>query len=207
VPRKTKDVIFLGALNNEKKNSKVVLETWRKILQECPDTKLLIKLEAYDDLEERREYYMNRLNVKKNRLLLIIKTTNEGYNKLFTMVDILLDTFPYSGTTTTCNALYNSIPVVTLYNRDCHAHNVSSSILKNAGLDELVTHTTSEYISLVKSLAGNIERINEYKKTIGQQFLDSMKPSDFMKDYEGILMNIYEKHYAAVDSDVIEIII
>jgi len=170
VPRKTKDVIFLGALNNEKKNSKVVLETWRKILQECPDTKLLIKLEAYDDLEERREYYMNRLNVKKDRLLLIIKTTNEGYNKLFTMVDILLDTFPYSGTTTTCNALYNSVPVVTLYNKDCHAHNVSSSILRNAGLDELVTETTEQYIDLVKTLVGDVGRINEYKRTIGPRF-------------------------------------
>jgi len=206
LPRKTKDVIILGALNNEKKNSKVVLETWRKILQECPTTKLLIKLEAYDDLEERREYYINRLNVKRDRLLLIIKTTNDGYNKLFTMVDILLDTFPYSGTTTTCNALYNSLPVVTLYNKDCHAHNVSSSILKNAGLDELVTNTPEQYIELVKSLSGDVGRINQYKKTIGQRFLDSMNPSDFMKDYEGILMDIYEKHYV-VDSDVIEIII
>ena len=206
VPRKTKDIIILGALNNEKKNSKAVLETWRKILQECPNTKLLIKLEAYDDIDERRVYYMNRLNVEKDRLLLMIKTTNDGYNKFFSMVDILLDTFPYSGTTTTCNALYNSVPVVTLYNRDCHAHNVSSSILKNAGLDELVTNTTSEYISLVKSLAVDIERINEYKRTIGQRFLDSMNPLYFMKDYEQLLIDIYEKHYA-VDSDVIEIII
>jgi len=206
LPRKTKDIIFLGALNNEKKNSKVVLETWRKILHDCPNTKLLMKIESYDDLDERKSYYMNKLNVSKDRLLLMIKTTNEGYNKLFTMVDILLDTFPYSGTTTTCNALYNSLPVVTLYDSDCHAHNVSSSILKNAGLNELVTNTPEQYIELVKSLVGDVDRIDEYKRTIGTKFLVSMTPSEFMESYEQLLIDVYNKHCIS-HSETIEIII
>jgi tetratricopeptide (TPR) repeat protein len=206
VPRKTKDTIILGALNNEKKNSKRVLETWRKILLECPNTKLLIKLEAYDDIDERRLYYMNILDVAKYRLMLFTKMTNEGYNRLFNMVDVLLDTFPYSGTTTTCNALYNSLPVVTLYDTDCHAHNVSSSILKNAGLGELITYSVDQYVELVKTLVGDVDRIDEYKRTIGTKFLASMNPGDFMKSYEQILIDIYDKDCAA-ESETIEIII
>jgi predicted O-linked N-acetylglucosamine transferase (SPINDLY family) len=194
IPRKTKETIMLGSLNNEIKNSKELLETWKKILEMCPNTKLLIKLISYDDLIERQKYYMSKLNVTKDRLILITKLDNTGYNKLFSMVDILLDTFPYSGTTTTCNSLYNSIPVVTLYNKDYHAHNVSSSILKNAGLDELIAYNNSDYIDLVKKLAANPSKIDEYKETIGKKFLESMNTNEFMKSYENILKQLYDKH-------------
>jgi len=206
VPRKTKDTIFLGALNNEKKNSKYVLEAWKTILKECPNTKLIIKLESYDDLEERKRYYISKLDIAVDRLLLLIKTNNDGYNRLFGMIDILLDTFPYSGTTTTCNALYNSIPVVTLYNKDYHCHNVSCSLLKNTGLDELVSYSVEEYVWLVKQLANNQNRINHYKATISEQFIKSMNPHAFMKDYENILKELYETSRIKND-DIMEIII
>jgi len=137
---------------------------------------------------------MNKLNVTKDRLIMITKLDATGYNKLFAMVDIILDTFPYSGTTTTCNCLYNSIPIVTLYNKDYHAHNVTSSILKNAGLDELIAYNTSEYCSLVKKLVDNPSQIDEYKNCIGKQFMDSMNTVEFMQSYENILKDLYKNH-------------
>jgi predicted O-linked N-acetylglucosamine transferase (SPINDLY family) len=193
-PRKTKDIIILGSLNNEKKNSKEVFKTWKTILEICPNTKLLIKLMAYDDLLERQKYYTNNLNVSKDRLILITKLDENGYNKLFSMVDVVLDTFPYSGTTTTCNSLYNSIPVVTMYHKDYHSHNVSSSILKNAGLDELVTYSSEEYISLVKKLVDRPSQIDEYKNTIGKKFTETMNIAEFMHDFDGNLKELYNKH-------------
>jgi predicted O-linked N-acetylglucosamine transferase (SPINDLY family) len=208
VPRKTKDTIILGSLNNEKKNSKQLLETWKTILELCPNTKLLIKLIAYDDLVERQQFYMNKLNVSKDRLIMITKVDNNGYNKLFSMVDIVLDTFPYSGTTTTCNALYNSIPVVTMYHKDYHVHNVSSSILINAGLDELVCDDRNQYINLVKYLTKNPVKIDEYKKTVGEKFKKSMNVHEFMESYENILKDLYKKHVKnIVLDDIIEICI
>lgn len=207
IPRKTKDIIVLGALNNEKKNSKHVLNVWKTILKECPNTRLIIKLEAYDDLEERQKHYLSKLNVTKDRLLLMVKMNNDGYNRLFSMIDILLDTFPYSGTTTTCNSLYNSIPVVTLYNKNYHCHNVSTSLLKNAGLDELVAYTTDEYAMLVKDLVNNPNRIEQYKATISTRFRESMNPHLFMKDYENILTELYETTRNINGDDVIEITI
>lgn len=207
--RKTKDTIFLGALNNEKKNSKHVLDVWSTILKECPNTKLIIKLESYDDLEERKKHYLSKLDVTPDRLLLLIKTSNEGYNRLFSMIDILLDTFPYSGTTTTCNALFNSVPVITLYNKDYHCHNVSCSLLKNAGLDELVSYSVDEYIWSVKQLVNNPKRIDQYKATISERFTKSMNTRLFMKDYENILKEIHDKNRNIDEhaDDVMEIII
>jgi predicted O-linked N-acetylglucosamine transferase (SPINDLY family) len=208
VPRKTKDTIILGSLNNEKKNSKELLETWKTILEKCPNTKLLIKLISYDDLFERQQFYMNKLNVSKDRLIMITKVDNDGYNKLFSMVDIVLDTFPYSGTTTTCNALYNSIPVVTLYHKDYHAHNVSSSLLINAGLDELVCDDTNQYINLVKYLTINPVKIDEYKKTVGEKFKKSMNVREFMVSYENILKDLYKNmRNDVLDDNVINICI
>jgi len=208
VPRKTKDTIILGSVNNEKKNSKQLLETWKKILEICPNTKLLIKLIAYDDLIERQSYYMKKLNVSKDRLIMITKVDNDGYNKLFSMVDLVLDTFPYSGTTTTCNALYNSIPVVTLYHKNYHAHNVSSSLLINAGLDELVCDDTNQYINLVKYLTINPVKIDEYKKTVGEKFKKSMNVHEFMESYENILKDLHKNMKNDVlDDNVINICI
>jgi predicted O-linked N-acetylglucosamine transferase (SPINDLY family) len=188
-PRKTKGTVILGSLNKENKTSPEVLNTWKQILQECPNTKLLIKLDTTDDKAERVLFYKEKLGVSENQLILITKTDKETYSKLFGMIDVLLDTFPYSGTTTTCNALYNSIPVVTLYQRNCHAHNVSTYVLKNCHLEELVAYSTEEYIEKVKSLVTDASRIDAYKNTIHRAFVHLMNPSEFMGVYENNLQS------------------
>jgi predicted O-linked N-acetylglucosamine transferase (SPINDLY family) len=196
IPRKTQNTIILGSLNKENKNSSNVLETWKKILKECPNTKLLIKLEAHDDNISRMEYYTKKLEVDKSRLLLLNKLeNNDGYNRLFTMIDILLDTFPYSGTTTTCNALYNSIPLVTFYKKNIHSHNVSSSLLINSGIPELVAYSEEEYINIVKHLIANPSKIDEYKNNIHDKFMKLMEPKSFMESYEYLLKNQYDIYY------------
>ena len=113
------------------------------------------------------------------------------YNK----VDIALDTFPYSGTTTTCNALFNSIPVVTLYNPDYHVNNVSSSLLINTGYPELVANSKEEYLEIVVDLVNHPEKIDEYKKTIRESFLRLMEPKPFMNSYESELKRVYDRFF------------
>lgn len=187
--------IIIAAINKENKNSIFALETWKKILKQCPNTQILIKLETFDNNEERMEFYSEKLDTSPERIIIINKLQNDEYNKLFTKIDILLDTFPYSGTTTTCNALFNSIPLVSLYNENYHAHNVSCSLLTNSGLSDLVAKTEDEYISIVKDLVDNPWKIDEYKKTIHGKFMKLMEPGPFMKDYENILMDVYKKYY------------
>ena len=194
-PRKTKGKIILGAINKENKNSNAALETWKIILRDCPNANILIKLETFDNNEERMEFYSSKLEVGRDRIIIINKLQNDEYNKLFSMVDVLLDAFPYSGTTTTCNALFNSIPLVSLYHDNYHAHNVSCSLLINSGLPELVARSKDEYINKIKDLVNNPEQIETYKKTIRGKFLKLMEPGPFMKDYEQILVDVYNKFY------------
>ena len=182
------DNIILGALNKPIKNSEETLDTWKQILELCPNTKLLIRI---DDID----YYKNKLNVDSHRLFPItfIKDEQEFY-KLYSQIDILLDTFPYSGTITTCKSLYNSVPVVTLYNKNIHAHNVSASILIHSGFPELVAYSNNEYIQIVKNLVENPEKIDYYKKNISVKFEKLMDPKPFMIYYEQMLLDVYNKH-------------
>ena len=194
IPKKTdKNNIILGAVNKENKNSKYVLETWKQILRECPNTQIMIKIETFDNNEERLEFYKNKLDTTSDRIIIVNKLSNNDYDKLFTRFDILLDTFPYSGTTTTCNALYNSVPIVTLYHPNYHCHNVSSSIMIQSGLIDLVAKTKDEYVNIVKQLVSNSEKIDEYKNTIHKKFMNLMEPIAFMKDYEELITNVYHQ--------------
>lgn len=187
--------IILGSINKENKTSIYTLKVWKTILSECPNVKLLILLKS-DNIEEiatRTEYYSKMLNVLPERLIITPHQKSENeYMSLFSKIDILLDTFPYSGTTTTCNALISSIPVVTKYHTDYHSHNVSSSLLINTGVSELVAHSDDEYIQIVKTLIADPERIMEYKNTIRNNFLDLMNPPEFIKSYENMMLEIYE---------------
>jgi len=195
-PRKTDpNRIILGSLNKEKKTNLEVLETWKQILHDCPNTVMLIKLETFDNNIERTQFYINHLGVDKSRLIVLDKLINSEYDTLFTRIDILLDVFPYSGTTTTCDALYNSIPVVTMTHPDYHCHNVSASILTNCGLNELVTTNKTDYINKIKDLIMNTEILNNYKRTIHSKFMKCMDPSVFIPEYEEKIEMIYSKYY------------
>ena len=194
MPKKLDDTIILGSLNKEPKNTKIVLDSWNKILNKCPNTKLVIKLDTFDNYDERLIYYTKQLNVSKDRLILHPKLDDNSYIELFSKIDILLDTFPYSGTTTSCNALYNSVPIITLYNKDYHATNVTSSILLNCGIYDLISYSPDDYVIKAVELINQPKRINEYKKTLYTRFMSVMNPKLFMNSYEHLLSEKYDEY-------------
>jgi|UniRef100_A0A6C0DYF1 predicted O-linked N-acetylglucosamine transferase (SPINDLY family) len=189
-----KKTIMLTALNDEVKNSDVFLMTWKSIMEKNPQCNLTIKLNSKDGIKIKKEYYTKKMNVDENRILIVPYSSNESYIELIQQSDIILDSFPYSGTTTTCNALYNSTPVVTMYNKHFHCHNVTSSILTQCGLSELITYSTEEYIAKVTYLCNRMDIIHNYKRTIHDKFIEGMNAKKFMVGYENALIDVYNKH-------------
>ena len=198
--------IILGAMNRESKNSDEVISCWRTILETTTNTKILIKLSTKEDGENHIANYRKKLcigGVSEDRILYTKYGTTEEYFKIFTYIDILLDTFPYSGTTTSCNALYNSVPVITLAQRDLHAHNVTASILTHCGMSEWVARRPQEYIEKVVQWANNPEKLSWYRgdETRPEKFGEAhrlfceamMRPEPFMHDYEELLRDVSEK--------------
>ena len=195
--------IVLGAMNRESKNSDEVLQCWRTILEQTQHTKILIKLSSKEHDEIHMENYRKKLcigGVLENRILFAKYGSTTEYFRLFSFIDVLLDTFPYSGTTTTCNALYNSVPVITLSQRDLHAHNVTASILTHCGMSEWVTTNPQDYIHKVIEWVTCPVNLATYRGNehgpgeVHRRFVEGMMhPEPFMKEYEGILRDIYEK--------------
>lgn len=184
--------LVLGAWNKEAKNSVEVLRAWKQILAQVPTAVLRIKCDGADIedyLDRRREYYIDMLEC--DRVEVVGYLTDAAYVEELGMCDIILDTFPYSGTTTTCNALYNGCPVVTLAHPDLHAHNVSASILTHASLGGLVTSSVETYVAKVVELCRIPEKLNAYKRRVPRAFADTMEPRAFMKDYEALLSKVF----------------
>ena len=87
-------------------------------------------------------------------------------------VDIALDTFPYNGTTTTCDALWMGVPVVTLAGRT-HAARVGVSLLSNVGLPELIAANADDYIRIAMHLAANTTRLAKLRATLRERMASS----------------------------------
>lgn len=192
-----RDHIVVGSINKETKTSKALLNTWRTLMARCDRVKFLILLKT--DTEERRQFYCDALDVKRDTDRIEFVTyldTELEYSRLFYRIDVMLDPFPYSGTTTSCKALYHSVPIVTKYHKDYHVHNVTASVLVNSGLPELVAHSDDEYVSIVKTLSENPDRIDYYKLRIHEKFADLMEPKKFMESFENMIRDVYSRSRA-----------
>ena len=179
--------IIFGCLNKEFKNSNEFIEACNIILKKNHLCQILFKVDSDESIN-----YINEKFQNNNRIIFVSNhLTNLEYIDLFYKIDILLDTFPYCGTTTSCYALYNSVPIITLYNKDYHVHNVTSSLLINSDLSELVAYTVDEYIDKAVQLSIDLSRINSYKNIIRDKFKNMMNKQEFMKDYENLIEEIY----------------
>ena len=196
-PRKTPtDCIIVASLNKETKNTPETLKTWSRMLLACPKIQLMILLKS--DTATRRKFYYDRLNTTSERIIFVPFLPSEGeYLQIFSKIDVMLDPFPYSGTTTSCKSLDHSIPIVTKYHKDYHSHNVTASLLVNSGFPELVAYSDDEYISIVKNLSENPTKIDEYKRAVKQGFDKLMEPKPFMESYEKMLTDVYQGTYGS----------
>ena len=151
--------ITFGCFNNVAKISDTTLQLWGRVLAAVPDSRLLLKGRGFGS-EEMRQRYFDRLlaaaGIAANRVEFLGAHSDDGVDHLaiYGRVDISLDTFPYHGTTTTCEALWMGVPVVTLMG-DRHVARVSGSLLAAVGRGEWVAATAEDYVRIATQLASN----------------------------------------------------
>ena len=149
--------ITFGCFNKHAKVSPQAMDAWAAILREVPGSRLLMKSSSMTDARTRSrtiEQFIAR-GVAPQRLELLAATaTLDEHFAAYGRVDIALDTFPYNGTTTTCDALWCGVPVIVLAGQT-HASRVGLSLLAAAGLPELVADTPEAYVRLATKLAGD----------------------------------------------------
>ena len=160
--------VTFGSFNNLTKVTPEVVKTWARILKAVPGSRIMIKSKPLAD-ETTRAHYLALFagaGIEADRIELIsaiplLSNHLAAYGK----VDIGLDPFPYNGTTTTCEALWMGVPVITLCGTR-HAARVGASLLTAMGLTDFIANTSDGYVETAADLAKNIERLANLRQDL-----------------------------------------
>lgn len=179
--------ITFGSFNNRSKITRSVIRVWSEILQKMPDSRLLIKAKPLADPDTRQALLdeFSRQGVQSGQIEFAGRIESRiEHLKLYNSIDIALDTFPYNGTTTTCEALWMGVPVVVLKG-EAHMSRVGVSLLTNMGMEEFIAETPVDYVKKAVSLAKNPEKLSRLR----QRQRDVMARSPLM-DGQGFTRNL-----------------
>jgi protein O-GlcNAc transferase len=174
LPALTKKHVTFGSFNNLAKVSNEVISIWSKILRATPNSCLLMKTLSFRDEVTRQRIFtiFGENNISKDRIALLPPDPSPKHFESYNLLDIGLDTFPFNGLATTCEAMWMGVPVVTLAGTAYHSR-VGVSLLSNIGLAELVAKTSDEYISIAVNLANDLSRL----ESLRERLRDMMKNS------------------------------
>lgn len=164
-PCKEKGYITFGVFNHYHKITDEMLLAWKEIMARVPDSHLLIKCQLLVS-ESACEMVRSRLkNLGLDLSRIELEAATNTYMNRYLDVDIALDTYPYPGGGTTCDALYMGVPVVSLYG-DRRGSRFGLSILNNTGLGELAVSNINDYIERAVGLAGDKELLDVLHKSL-----------------------------------------
>ena len=193
--------LIIGCFNRVNKITDTVIEEFNKIMLAHKNVKFMFKTKALINLKIRKEFILKFDKTVQDRVIILdCQLTHEQHIETYNQIDIAIDTFPYSGTTTTCEALSMGVPVFSLYDTKYyfHAQNVSVSILKNSGLDFYVCNKTEEIIDKIQNLLDKpIEFWKTQKEDTRDKFLNGLvcNKEIYMKNIQNLFKNLYNKHF------------
>ncbi len=159
------DAVAFASFASAGKMSETTLSLWARVLVAAPDSKLLLKSKSWTEPAV-RDRMIGRFRTKgmDPRRIEIAAPTIRFCDHLaaYSRCDIVLDTMPYAGTTTTCEALWMGVPVVTLAGAS-HVSRVGVSLLTNAGLPELVADSPDRFVEIAAALAKDRARRDDLR--------------------------------------------
>ncbi|GLT62711.1 hypothetical protein SLA2020_353270 [Shorea laevis] len=164
-PALSNGFITFGSFNNLAKITPKVLQVWARILCAVPNSRLVVKCKPFccDSVRQKFLTTLEQLGLESLRVdLLPLILLNHDHMQAYSLMDISLDTFPYAGTTTTCESLYMGVPCVTMEG-SVHAHNVGVSLLSNVGLEHLIAKNEDEYVRLAIELASDVTALSNLR--------------------------------------------
>jgi protein O-GlcNAc transferase len=167
-PRPSGAGVVFGSFNAAPKINREVVRLWSRVLRETPGSRLVLKTMNFSDPRLRAEFAgrFAALGVEPERLHIRPPDDDPRMHLAhYAGIDVALDPFPYCGTTTTLEALWMGVPVITLEGT-MHAGRVGASILACAGLPDLVASTPAEYVRLAADLARDEPRRATLRATL-----------------------------------------
>jgi len=160
--------VTFGSFNILPKMTPAVVTLWSAILTAVPGSCLMLKNNSVADSATREDVYerFTAHGIARERLQLLGRqATLAEHMATYNGIDIALDPFPYNGTTTSCEALWMGVPVVTLAGQ-AHAGRVGVSILAQIGLPECIASTPEEYLAITTRLANDREKLKRLRSEL-----------------------------------------
>ncbi|MBR2216092.1 MAG: hypothetical protein IJ849_10080 [Selenomonadaceae bacterium] len=196
-PVRKNGFITFGSFNNVAKLTDELLCIWRSIMDRVRQSRLVIKGKICS-IPEGRTILRERLRRLHFELARVdLRPYSPDYLEQYRDIDIALDTAPYTGGLTTCEALFMGVPVVTLKG---HSHNsrFGTGILRNAELKELIANNQMEYVKKIMQLATNPELLQRYHQGLRQHLLKSplMDSKNYMRELESAYREIWQNFCA-----------
>ena len=150
--------VTFGSFNNFSKVTDEVLRLWKEVLDAVPRSRLLLKSKLFRSAEGRElaAKRFARCGIPTERVEM--RAFSRGHLAEYGDMDIALDTFPYTGGITTCEALAMGVPVITLRGAS-HGARFGESLLTNANLAELIADTPADYVKIASTLASSPETL------------------------------------------------
>ena len=186
--------VTYGSFNNFAKVSDAVLYAWRAILDEVADSRLVIKAKicSIDSGVEILTERLKKMSFPLERIEL--RPYSPDYLEQYRDIDVALDTFPYTGGLTTCEALYMGVPVIVLRGKS-HGSRFGTSILTAADLPELIAINPMDYIKKAVQIGQQKAFIAGYHAGLREQLLKSklMDAKNYMREVERCYREIWQK--------------
>jgi predicted O-linked N-acetylglucosamine transferase (SPINDLY family) len=167
LPALTAGHISFGSFNKLAKVSPEVISTWSEILKAVPESRLIMKAFSFFD-RMTREHTINRFaqnGIGPERIILLSWDPSPKHLQSYNLVDIGLDTFPFNGAATTCEALWMGVPVITIEGAAYHSR-AGISLLSNAGLADFIAKTYDEYIQIAVNAANDIKKLQSLRQRL-----------------------------------------
>ena len=194
--------LTIGCYNRLNKITDSVIKLYNEILLKHSDIRFVFKTKALLN-KKVKEQFINKFNKTVHNRIIINDCTilHEKHLEEYNKIDVSFDTFPYSGTTTSCESLFMGVPVFTLYDSKTyfHAQNVTCSILKNShkDLEFFILNDVSEiHEKLNKLKAKNQDYWLNLKENTRMQFSQGAvcNENEYIKNISNMLITLFDKH-------------
>ena len=206
LPALSNGFLTFGSFGNLAKMNDLVVETWSSVLHRLPKSKLLLKSKQLGDLSQIEEVKsrFKKFNIPVYRLILEGPVSREAYFEAYQRVDIVLDTFPYPGGTTSVDSLWMGVPVLTLKGDRFLSH-LGESIAINAGNSDWIAADVSEYANKAVGFASDLDRLAQLRNTLRERVLRSplYDTTRFAKNFEKALWGMWNQR-SQIKANLIE---
>jgi protein O-GlcNAc transferase len=185
-----------GSYNNFDKINEPTIALWSRVLKEVPNSRLMLRSSMKNPaVADRMIKGFNAEGIDGDRL--VVDTETKAYDehlKSYGMLDIALDPFPYNGGTTTTEALYMGVPVLTLHGDRFVAH-LAETNLQSAGLTDWIAKDQDEFVAKAKAFASDLQALDGVRQGMRARVLASrlFDAPAFARELENAFHGMFSK--------------